>query len=71
LEKDSSQRLGVSGCTAGDVCDQPFFKSIDFAKLERKEIAPPYKPKLVMERRISRNYQNISFIYSSFSAPPT
>ncbi|XP_059078649.1 uncharacterized protein LOC131877095 isoform X2 [Tigriopus californicus] len=46
LEKDPSRRLGVSGCSAGNVCDQPFFKSIDFAKLERKELIPPYKPKL-------------------------
>lgn len=46
LEKDPSARLGIAGCSAGDVCDQPFFKPIDFAKLERKDIAPPYRPKL-------------------------
>ena len=40
-------RLGIAGCSAGDVCDQPFFKPIDFAKLERKDIVPPYRPKLV------------------------
>ena len=39
--------MGVAGCSAGDVCDQPFFKPIDFAKLERKDIFPPYRPKLV------------------------
>ena len=47
LEKDPSVRLGIAGCSAGDVCDQPFFKPIDFAKLERKDIVPPYRPKLV------------------------
>ena len=47
LEKDPSTRLGIAGCSAGDVCDQPFFKPIDFAKLERKDIVPPYRPKLV------------------------
>ena len=47
LEKDPSLRLGIAGCSAGDVCDQPFFKPIDFAKLERKDIVPPYRPKLV------------------------
>ena len=26
---------------------QPFFKPIDFVKLEKKQIIPPYKPKLV------------------------
>ena len=47
LEKDPSVRLGIAACSAGDVCDQPFFKPIDFAKLERKDIVPPYRPKLV------------------------
>ncbi len=47
LEKDPSKRLGVPGCAAGHVCEQPFFKSIDFAKVEKKEAVPPYKPKLV------------------------
>eukprot|EP00095_Tigriopus_kingsejongensis_P005455 maker-scaffold224_size251237-snap-gene-1.54 protein:Tk05455 transcript:maker-scaffold224_size251237-snap-gene-1.54-mRNA-1 annotation:"hypothetical protein DAPPUDRAFT_309380" len=46
LEKDPSKRLGVSGCPAGGVTEQPFFRTIDFAKLERKEIVPPFKPKL-------------------------
>ncbi len=44
LEKDPSKRLGVTG----NVCEHPFFRPIDFVKLERKEITPPYKPKLVM-----------------------
>ena len=47
LEKDAAKRLGSGGCHHGDICDQTFFKKVNFEKLERKECAPPYKPKLV------------------------
>ena len=57
LEKDPSKRLGVS---SGDVCEQPFFRNIDFSKLERKEICPPYKPKL-------RHALDVSFFDEAFT----
>ena len=47
LEKNPSKRLGVSDSIQGDIRSQAFYNSIDFYKLERKQIAPPYKPKLV------------------------
>ena len=47
LEKNPAKRLGVSEGIHGDVRSQPFFKPIDFAKLEKRQILPPYKPKLV------------------------
>lgn len=46
LNKDSDRRLGAQGCPAGDVCDQPFFRPIDWGRLERKEMEPPFKPAL-------------------------
>ncbi|XP_077496107.1 uncharacterized protein LOC144107008 isoform X2 [Amblyomma americanum] len=46
LDKNAETRLGMPGCPAGDVCDQPFFRTIQWDKLERKEIEPPFKPKL-------------------------
>ncbi|CAN8001437.1 unnamed protein product [Ixodes hexagonus] len=46
LDKNPEKRLGMPGCTAGDVCDQPFFRSINWEKLEKKEVEPPFKPKL-------------------------
>ncbi len=55
MEKDPSKRLGVKACKAGDVSQQPFFKNIDFAKLEKKEIKPPYKPKLVSKGKNKLN----------------
>ncbi|EEC10265.1 cAMP-dependent protein kinase catalytic subunit, putative [Ixodes scapularis] len=47
LDKNPEKRLGMAGCSAGDVCDQPFFRPINWEKLEKKEVEPPFKPKLV------------------------
>ena len=46
LEKDPARRLGVSGCPAGDVCEQPFFKNIDFKALRKQQLAAPWVPDL-------------------------
>ncbi|XP_071444925.1 putative protein kinase C delta type homolog [Hetaerina americana] len=46
LEKDPTVRLGSQGCPAGDVVDQPFFEAIDWPRLERKELEPPFKPRM-------------------------
>ncbi|XP_049782572.1 uncharacterized protein LOC126184246 [Schistocerca cancellata] len=46
LEKDISKRLGTPECSAGDVCDQPFFRNIDWDALERRELEPPFRPKV-------------------------
>ena len=37
----------MSDSFQGEIRHQPFFKPIDFVKLEKKQIVPPYKPKLV------------------------
>lgn len=42
LERDPSKRLGV----LEDPRRHAFFKSIDFDKLEKREIPPPFKPKV-------------------------
>ncbi|CAB3367422.1 Hypothetical predicted protein [Cloeon dipterum] len=46
LEKDSSKRLGTPECHAGEVFEQPFFRSIDWGALERKELEAPFKPRV-------------------------
>ena len=43
LERSPEVRLGVKT----NVRAHPFFKSIDFEKLEKREILPPFKPKIV------------------------
>lgn len=47
LEKDASKRLGTVGCIHGDVKQQAFFQPIDWERLEKRDLEPPFKPKLV------------------------
>ncbi|XP_064211168.1 putative protein kinase C delta type homolog isoform X4 [Tribolium castaneum] len=46
LEKDGNKRLGNRFCPAGDIQDQPFFKPIQWDKLEARLLEPPFKPNL-------------------------
>ncbi|XP_050437233.1 putative protein kinase C delta type homolog isoform X4 [Adelges cooleyi] len=48
LDKDASKRLGSleSNHSAEDVIRHPFFSSLDWNKLERRELEPPYMPKV-------------------------
>ena len=43
LQKDVTRRLGV----VSDIKRHQFFASIDFEKLEKRQIEPPFKPKVV------------------------
>lgn len=45
FERDPTRRLGV----VGDIRVQPFFKSVNWNSLERREVEPPFKPKVVRE----------------------
>ncbi|GFV21069.1 putative protein kinase C delta type homolog, partial [Trichonephila clavipes] len=47
LLKSPSKRLGMPSSPAGEIKDHPFFSTIDWDKLEKKEIPPPYKPRVV------------------------
>ncbi|XP_076870653.1 protein kinase C, delta a isoform X1 [Brachyhypopomus gauderio] len=42
FERDPSHRLGV----VGNIRSQSFFKTVNWSALERREIEPPYKPKV-------------------------
>ncbi|XP_042358640.1 protein kinase C delta type-like [Plectropomus leopardus] len=42
FERDPSRRLGV----VGDIRAHPFFKTINWPALERREVDPPFKPKV-------------------------
>ncbi len=44
LEKDKDRRLGSGKGDAEDIKSHPFFRSIDWDKLYRMEIDPPYNP---------------------------
>nr|CAH0108306.1 unnamed protein product [Daphnia galeata] len=60
LEKDPQKRLGTPGCSAGDIIDQPFFKSINWDRLDRKDIEPPFKPKV-------RHILDVQYFDSAFT----
>ncbi|XP_019715328.1 protein kinase C delta type-like [Hippocampus comes] len=42
FERDPTRRLGV----VGNIRAQPFFKSVNWSALERREVEPPFKPKV-------------------------
>ncbi|XP_033938838.1 protein kinase C, delta b isoform X1 [Pseudochaenichthys georgianus] len=42
FERDSTRRLGV----VGDIRAHPFFKTINWPALEKREMVPPFKPKV-------------------------
>ncbi|GIX83896.1 putative protein kinase C delta type homolog [Caerostris extrusa] len=44
LNKSPVKRLGMPTSPAGEIKDHPFFSTINWDKLERKEIPPPFKP---------------------------
>lgn len=47
LNKDAELRLGSKTCPYGDVMDQPFFQYINWDRLERRQLEPPFKPRVV------------------------
>ncbi|CAG2114069.1 unnamed protein product [Medioppia subpectinata] len=46
LNKNAEQRLGMPMCTAGPIRTQPFFKSVEWHKVEKCQIKPPFVPEL-------------------------
>jgi len=43
FERDPTRRLGVTG----SIRDHPFFKTINWTALEKREVDPPFRPKVV------------------------
>lgn len=47
FERNPGERLGMPGCQNGPIRSQPFFRNIDWDKLEGRQVAPPFRPKIV------------------------
>ncbi len=47
FQRDPKKRLGMSTCPHGSIKQQAFFNCIDWDKIEKKQIEPPFKPKIV------------------------
>ena len=50
LNKTPEVRLGMSGCPAGDIFIQPFFSKVEWEKVEKCQVKPPFVPKLVSKK---------------------
>mmetsp|Transcript_41590 Transcript_41590/g.57986 ORF Transcript_41590/g.57986 Transcript_41590/m.57986 type:complete len:344 (+) Transcript_41590:304-1335(+) len=49
LEQDPAKRLGSGPNGSENVKNHPYFADVDWVALERKEVSPPYKPKVSNE----------------------
>ncbi|XP_072035800.1 protein kinase C iota type-like isoform X2 [Amphiura filiformis] len=51
LNKNPAERLGCHPQTGfGDITGHPFFKTVDWERMESRQVTPPYKPHLQGER---------------------
>ena len=75
LQKDPKQRLGGDKSDAAAVKSHPFFKSIDWDKLYRKELPVPYMPEVkdkLDTSMFSAEFTNMPIVSpSSYNRPCT
>lgn len=53
FERSPTDRLGMPTCPAGPIRAVPYFRNVDWEKLERRQIDPPFKPKIKSDSDIS------------------
>lgn len=47
MEKDCVTRMGAPMSQHEDICQSDFFYDIDWKRLERRQLPPPFKPQVV------------------------
>lgn len=47
MEKDASTRMGAPMSQHEDICESDFFYDIDWRRLEKRQLPPPFKPQVV------------------------
>lgn len=55
FERSPEERLGMPNATCGPIRSHAFFKTIAWDKLERRELAPPFRPKVVSSNETEKH----------------
>jgi len=63
LERDPAKRLGSGVCGTQNIKNHPFFASVNWTKLYKRQIEPPYKPHL-------RTITDTCFFSEEFTGEP-
>ncbi len=58
MDRNPKTRLGGGESDAEEVKKHPFFANIDFAKLVKRELKPPFKPQTTGEKEDTTNIED-------------
>lgn len=50
LEREPTKRMGMATCKAGDICDQAWFRGVDWQAIEGLRVPPPFVPEVVSKQ---------------------